>query len=81
MSETTLITGLRFLSEQKAQTVIMDSAVVFKKFRGNGLQGKMLAFCLDYLKGKGYHYYMCTIHPDNQYSLHNMQGGGFEIVK
>jgi hypothetical protein len=35
----------------------------------------MLAFCEDELKDRELWYYLTTIHPDNKYSLANMQGG------
>ena len=72
---------LGFTEEQKLHTGIMDTAVVTRRFRGYGLQGRMLAFCEDELKDRELWYYLTTIHPDNKYSLANMQGGGFEIAK
>ena len=66
---------LGFTEEQKKHTGIMDTAVVTRRFRGYGLQGRMLAFCEDELKDRELWYYLTTIHPDNKYSLANMQGG------
>lgn len=72
---------LEFTREQRDHTAVMDTAVVTGKYRGYGLQGRMLAFCEAELKGRDLWYYLTTIHPDNRFSLANMQGGGFEVAK
>lgn len=71
---------LHFSREKKEKTVIMDSAVVARKFRGNGLQGKMLEGAEAFLDPQKYPYRMCTVHPQNQYSLQNMRKHGYEVM-
>ena len=72
---------LDFSEEQKGRTAVMDSAVVRKKYRGHGLQKKLLKYCEEVLEKEGYRYFLCTVHPDNVFSLKNMENGGFRIVK
>ena len=59
----------------------MDSAVVGNAYRGNGLQGRMLDAAENFLNLEEYYYLMCTIHPDNQFSRHNMENHGYEVKK
>lgn len=68
------------------KVVYMDSAAVKAKYRGNALQRKMLDAAQQELRkrlkesGQSCQYQMCTIHPENQFSLNNMRQKGFEIV-
>jgi GNAT superfamily N-acetyltransferase len=56
-----------------------DSAVVHPDYRGNGLQRRLVEAALQWLRpgivGIG-----CTVSPENQYSLRNMQAAGYEIA-
>lgn len=71
---------LDFTKEQLKRVAVMDSAVVGSAWRGNGLQGRMLKKAEELLAGECT-YLMCTIHPDNIYSLGNMQKHGYEVKK
>ena len=55
-----------------------DSAVVHPDWRGNGLQRAMLEAALPLLPPQITHL-GATVSPDNSYSLHNAQAGGFVI--
>ena len=55
-----------------------DSAVVHPDWRGNGLQRAMLEAALPLLPPNITHL-GATVSPDNSYSLHNAQAGGFVI--
>ena len=79
--EENLGTCLGFSTEQFEKVILMDSAAIKPEFRGNGLQGKMLVEVEKRIDTGKYHYSMCTVHPDNKYSLHNMQKHGYEIQK
>lgn len=75
------------LTEKELSKVIyMDSAAVKEKYRGNGLQGRMLRQAEALLrqnqkeKGQTVQYGMCTIHPDNISSLRTMEKNGYEIA-
>ena len=77
--EDNLGTYLDFDEEQLSHVAVMDSAVVCCAYRGNGLQGHMLEEAERLLDTDQYYYLMCTIHPDNQFSRHNMEIHGYEL--
>lgn len=58
----------------------MDSAAVDPKFRGNHLQQRLILQAEEELKGTPYYHLMCTVHPENQYSLNNMKKLGYQVV-
>jgi len=66
-------------AEECEKAAIMDSVVVAEKWRGHGLQGKMLREAEVELIRRGYRYFLATVHPDNAYSLNNMLRAGYEI--
>lgn len=70
---------LGYSREQLEHTAIMDSAVVGKPYRGHGLQRKMGQAAEAGIDPEKYQYLLCTIHPDNQYSLSNMQSQGYQV--
>lgn len=72
---------LGFGAEKLSHVMIMDSAVVGSAWRGNGLQGKMLEKAEELIDKEKFFYLMCTIHPENRFSLYNMQKHGYEIKK
>lgn len=72
---------LDYSEQQLEKVVLMDSAAVAPQFQGHGLQGKMLEEIEKHIDWKKYQYSMCTVHPDNKYSLHNMQKHGYEVKK
>lgn len=71
---------LDFDEEKLSQVMIMDSAAVGKAFRGNRLQARMLE-AAEKLIDRKYRCLMCTVHPENIYSLHNMQSHGYQVMK
>ena len=79
--EDNLETYLDFDEEQLSHVAVMDSAVVCCAYRGNGLQGHMLEEAERLLDTDQYYYLMCTIHPDNQFSRHNMEIHGYEVKR
>ena len=56
----------------------MDTAAVHPDFRGRGLQRRMMAAAEKTLPGR---ILLCTIHPDNRYSLENALKLGYRIEK
>lgn len=63
------------------QVVHMDSAAVLPAYRGRHLQERMLEMAersLDQMPQ--YKYRMCTVHPDNRYSLANLQKLGYTVL-
>lgn len=58
----------------------MESIAIISKYRGNHLQYRMMQEAERYLREQGFHYLMCTIHPDNTFSLNNALRQGYEIM-
>ena len=56
----------------------MDTAAVHPDFRGMGLQKRMMTEAEAHLEGR---ILLCTIHPDNRYSLRNAQSLGYRVEK
>ena len=72
---------LDFSKEQCERVWIMDTAVVAKKWRGHGLQSRMLLAAEEELTAFSPGYLLCTVHPENSYSLNNMQNNGYKVMK
>ena len=67
------------LPEADLQRVIhMDTAAVHPDFRGHGMQNRLIAHAEQFLPGK---ILLCTIHPENRYSLQNVLKLGYRIEK
>lgn len=58
----------------------METAAVKKKYRGLGIQKKLMAEGEEILKKQGYKYIMGTAHPDNVYSVNNFLKLGYKII-
>ncbi|HAL88738.1 MAG TPA: hypothetical protein DCO69_06405 [Clostridiales bacterium] len=68
---------LKLPPEDLARVVNMDTAAVHSDYRGRGLQRRLMQAAERELEpGK---ILLCTIHPDNAYSLRNAQSQGYEI--
>ena len=72
---------LDFNREQLLQVVHMDTAAVHPDWRGLGIQRRLLETAEQELKGAGELYLLCTIHPENVYSLNNALKQGYEVQK
>ena len=72
---------LRFSKEELLQVVHMDTAAVHPKYRGLGLQGQMVRVAENALAGQERKILICTVHPENLFSLNNMLRQGYEIQK
>ena len=69
---------LGFSEDELSSVVHMDTAAVHPNYRGHGLQQRMMLHAEQELAGK---ILMCTIHPDNRYSLNNVLKQGYSIEK
>ena len=58
----------------------IESIVVDEKYRGNGLQDKMIKFAEELIFQIGYTYLMATVSPDNKHSLDNFEKNGYKVV-
>lgn len=73
--------SLGLTEEELLQVVHMDTVAVHPEYRGLGLQRKLADTVEKDLTGRGGKTLLCTVHPDNRYSLHNMLKQGYEIQK
>lgn len=69
---------LGFSEEMLRKVVCMDTAAVHPAYRGIGLQRRLLEVAEAQLKGAE-RYLLCTIHPENRFSLNNALKEGYEI--
>lgn len=67
-------------AEECLRTAHMDTVGVLPEYRGNHLMARLLELAETVLSKTGYRHLMCTIHPDNRYSLDNMKSHGYEIM-
>lgn len=72
---------LGFEEDQLLQTVNMDTIVVHPEYRGQGLQRKLMMEAEKWAGEQGFRMLMCTVHPDNRFSLDNMLKIGYRIEK
>ena len=61
--------------------VNMDTAVVHPDYRGMRLQKRLMQRAEAELLKSGKHILMCTVHPDNMFSLNNVLSQGYEICR
>ena len=60
------------------RVVHMDTVAVAPEFRGMGLQRRLMALAEAELRGS---ILLCTIHPENRYSLENARTLGYRVEK
>ena len=73
--------ALGFTKEELLQAVNMDSAAVHPDYRGRGIQRKLLQMAEVWLKEQGKRILLCTVHPENTYSLGNVRNLGYTVQK
>ena len=72
---------LDFSDEDLMKSAHMETVVISPKYRGHHLQAKLMAKAEEDLKEAGYKYLLCTIHPNNQYSMNNALSLGYKVEK
>lgn len=72
---------LNFDEEALLRTVNMDTIVVHPDYRGLGLQRTLMLEAENWAIDQGYRTLICTVHPDNCYSLNNMLRLGYRIER
>lgn len=72
---------LGFSAEELLRVVNMDTAAVHPDYRGQHLQRQLLQAAEEALSGTGKKHLLCTIHPENIYSLQNALAQGYTIQK
>lgn len=78
--ETNLGYDIGFTKEQAAQVAIMETAAILPKYRGQKLQYRTMMAAEEELRQLGYRYLLCTVHPDNRFSLQNVLKQGYQIM-
>lgn len=78
--ETNLGYDIGFIEEKAKRVAIMDTVAILPEYRGKNLQYRTMLAAEKDLKEQGYQYLLCTVHPENHFSLHNVQKQGYEIV-
>lgn len=58
----------------------MESAAVHPAYRGKSLQGKLLQAAEHIERERGARFLMATVHPDNVYSLRNLEKEGYQCI-
>lgn len=81
LTEENLGWDLGFSKEDLLHTAHMDTAVVLPAYRGHGLQARFMQTAEADLRKMGYKYLLCTIHPENQFSMGNALKAGYIVEK
>ncbi len=63
------------------QVINMDTVAVHPDYRGMGLQRRLMEAAEGEIQKRGAHILLCTVHPDNQFSLNNFLKQGYTIQK
>lgn len=80
LDESNLGYDIGFSKSQLLETAHMDSVAILPEYRGQSLQLRLMQEGEKDLKEQGFHYLLCTIHPENQYSRNNALKQGYEFV-
>lgn len=72
---------LGFTEEQLLRVVNMDSAAVHPHYRGQGLQKRLLQTAEAEIRMAGERILLCTVHPENRFSLQNVLSQGYTVQK
>lgn len=72
---------LEFSDHDLVKSAHMETVIISPKYRGHHLQARLMAKAEEDLKASGYKHLLCTIHPDNKYSLNNALSLGYNIQK
>lgn len=70
---------LGFGEEELLRVINMDTAAVHPDYRGLGLQKRLMQEGEKELRQMGRRILMCTVHPDNRFSLRNVLKQGYTI--
>lgn len=70
---------LGFSEEELLRVINMDTAAVHPDYRGQGLQKKLMETAEAELRERGKHILLCTVHPENRFSLNNVLKQGYSI--
>lgn len=72
---------LGFDRDQLLRVINMDTAVVHPVYRGLGLQKRLMAEAEKEIHRQKGRILLCTVHPENEFSLRNVLDQGYRIMK
>lgn len=72
---------LGFSAEQLQRVINLDNAAAHPDYRGQGLQKQLMELAEKELRQRGQYILLCTIHPENKFSLNNALARGFTVQK
>ena len=72
---------LGFSEEELLRVINMDSAAVHPDYRGLGLQKRLMETAQAEIVKEGEKIRLCTVHPENRFSLNNVRKQGYTIQK
>lgn len=64
---------------QMAKVVHLETTVVHPEYRGNALQSITLQYAAEEVETLGYRHLLCTVSPQNMFSLYNIMKNGLKI--
>lgn len=70
-----------FKNEEYDKIYWFVNVAVKPKFRGEGLQNKIIDLHIRYAKSKNAKYIIAYVHPENKYSKDNFLNKGFRVIK
>lgn len=73
------LSGFSTVTYYKNNTYIIEDTLVLERYRGNGLQVIMWKYIINQIPKNAT--IVCTVHPENSYSLKNALSLGFVITK
>lgn len=72
---------LGFSDEDLMKSAHMETVVIAPEYRGHRLQARLMKKAEEDLKAAGYKHLLCTIHPENPYSMNNALSLGYKVEK
>lgn len=72
---------LNFSEADLLRVINMDNVAVHPDYRGRGLQRILIDRAEKQLREEGNYILLCTVHPDNHFSLRNVLAQGYQIRK
>ena len=72
---------LDFSEQELLRVVNMDTVAVLPEYRGQGLQYQLMQAAERELVEQGRNILLCTVHPENRFSLQNILRQGYSIQK
>lgn len=72
---------LGFSEEKLLRVVHMDTVAVHPDYRGLGLQYRLMQEAETEIRKRGSRILLCTVHPENHYSLNNILRQGYTVER